>query len=100
VDATICAGFLSSLVDICMQLEVQLSSGEWSVWIPLIGLIPPHFVYMSQEKDKKKKVYSINIISQYNAQCSAIRDAMREIGYININVNTVVASQGMVNIKP
>jgi hypothetical protein len=53
---------------------------------------------LGDKKDKKKKVYSINIISQYNAQCSAIRDAFREIGYININVNTVVASQGMVNI--
>ncbi|XP_021359813.1 helicase with zinc finger domain 2-like [Mizuhopecten yessoensis] len=36
----------------------------------------------------------INIISQYNAQCHAIKTALVDSGYINCNVNTVVASQG------
>ncbi|XP_021359811.1 helicase with zinc finger domain 2-like [Mizuhopecten yessoensis] len=36
----------------------------------------------------------INIISQYNAQCHAITTALVDSGYINGNVNTVVASQG------
>ncbi|XP_069128579.1 LOW QUALITY PROTEIN: 3'-5' exoribonuclease HELZ2-like [Argopecten irradians] len=36
----------------------------------------------------------INIISQYNAQCNAIKSALLDSGYINCNVHTVVASQG------
>ncbi|XP_033737975.1 LOW QUALITY PROTEIN: helicase with zinc finger domain 2-like [Pecten maximus] len=36
----------------------------------------------------------INIISQYNAQCHAIKKALLDNGYINCNVNTVVSSQG------
>ncbi|XP_067677769.1 3'-5' exoribonuclease HELZ2-like [Haliotis asinina] len=35
----------------------------------------------------------INVMSQYNAQCSKIREALSKY-YQNINVNTVVASQG------
>ncbi|XP_048757563.2 helicase with zinc finger domain 2-like [Ostrea edulis] len=36
----------------------------------------------------------INIISQYNAQCYAIKKALEKHKFINFNVNTVVASQG------
>ncbi|CAG2250013.1 unnamed protein product [Mytilus edulis] len=36
----------------------------------------------------------INIMSQYNAQCTAIRKALKEEKFIKFNVNTVVASQG------
>lgn len=36
----------------------------------------------------------INVISQYNAQCFAIKEAMKKEKFINFNVNTVVASQG------
>lgn len=41
---------------------------------------------------------AINIMSQYNAQCTRIRKALKEKKYININVNTVVASQGRYNL--
>ncbi|OWF35538.1 Helicase with zinc finger domain 2 [Mizuhopecten yessoensis] len=37
---------------------------------------------------------SVNIISQYNAQCHAIKTALLESKFINSNVHTVVASQG------
>lgn len=40
---------------------------------------------------------AINIMSQYNAQCTRIRKALKEKKYINIDVNTVVASQGRHN---
>lgn len=40
------------------------------------------------------KKQSINIMSQYNAQVASIRKALLDKKYININVNTVVASQG------
>ncbi|CAC5384457.1 unnamed protein product [Mytilus coruscus] len=36
----------------------------------------------------------INIMSQYNAQCTSIRRALNEKKFIRFNVNTVVASQG------
>ncbi|KAK3091346.1 hypothetical protein FSP39_019159 [Pinctada imbricata] len=36
----------------------------------------------------------INIMSQYNAQCYSLKDSLREKGLINLNINTVVASQG------
>ncbi|XP_033737985.1 helicase with zinc finger domain 2-like [Pecten maximus] len=36
----------------------------------------------------------INVMSQYNAQCHAIKTALLASGYINSNVHTVVASQG------
>ncbi|KAK3600373.1 hypothetical protein CHS0354_015990 [Potamilus streckersoni] len=36
----------------------------------------------------------INVISQYNAQCHELRTALSLQGFINFNVNTVVASQG------
>ncbi|XP_060082155.1 helicase with zinc finger domain 2-like [Ylistrum balloti] len=36
----------------------------------------------------------INIISQYNAQCHAIKEGLLQAGYINCNVHTVVSSQG------
>ncbi|XP_060082124.1 helicase with zinc finger domain 2-like [Ylistrum balloti] len=44
-------------------------------------------------KEGVKPLY-VNIISQYNAQCHAIRSALVNTGYINCNVHTVVASQG------
>ncbi|VDH97755.1 Hypothetical predicted protein [Mytilus galloprovincialis] len=48
---------------------------------------------------KKKKVCTVNIMSQYNAQCSAIREALgalilRDVDLTNTSVNTVVGSQG------
>ncbi|XP_052090433.1 helicase with zinc finger domain 2-like [Mytilus californianus] len=36
----------------------------------------------------------INIMSQYNAQCTAMRKALKAEKFIKFNVNTVVASQG------
>jgi superfamily I DNA and/or RNA helicase len=33
-------------------------------------------------------------MSQYNDQCASIRDSLTEAGYKDVNVNTVVASQG------
>ena len=36
----------------------------------------------------------INIMSQYNAQCSTLRDSLTEAGFNNYTVSTVVASQG------
>ncbi|XP_062574961.1 helicase with zinc finger domain 2-like isoform X5 [Saccostrea cucullata] len=44
-----------------------------------------------REKVKQKQ---INIVSQYNAQCFAIKEALKKENIINFNVNTVVASQG------
>ncbi|XP_062574962.1 LOW QUALITY PROTEIN: helicase with zinc finger domain 2-like [Saccostrea cucullata] len=46
------------------------------------------------EKINPSNKQVINIMSQYNAQCTRIRKALLEKKYININVNTVVASQG------
>ncbi|XP_061168179.1 helicase with zinc finger domain 2-like [Saccostrea echinata] len=46
------------------------------------------------EKINPSNKQAINIMSQYNAQCTRIRKALLEKKYININVNTVVASQG------
>ncbi|KAK3577501.1 hypothetical protein CHS0354_026455 [Potamilus streckersoni] len=39
-------------------------------------------------------VKDINVISQYNAQCHALRQALADEHYQNCNVNTVVSSQG------
>ncbi|KAJ8303066.1 LOW QUALITY PROTEIN: hypothetical protein KUTeg_019462 [Tegillarca granosa] len=36
----------------------------------------------------------INVISQYNAQCHALKEAFLKEGLINIKINTVIASQG------
>jgi superfamily I DNA and/or RNA helicase len=33
-------------------------------------------------------------MSQYNDQCAAIRESLSDAGYKDVNVNTVVASQG------
>ncbi|VDI71757.1 Hypothetical predicted protein [Mytilus galloprovincialis] len=33
-------------------------------------------------------------MSQYNDQCAAIRSALKKAGFENVNVNTVVSSQG------
>ncbi|KAL3868673.1 hypothetical protein ACJMK2_041451 [Sinanodonta woodiana] len=43
---------------------------------------------------EKVCVKDINIISQYNAQCHALKQMLREEKYENVTVNTVVASQG------
>ncbi|KAK3577503.1 hypothetical protein CHS0354_026457 [Potamilus streckersoni] len=40
------------------------------------------------------EVRDINVISQYNAQCHALRKALDKENYKDFNVNTVVASQG------
>ena len=36
----------------------------------------------------------VNVISQYNAQCSELRRRLEEEGFANYKVNTVVSSQG------
>ncbi|CAG2250000.1 unnamed protein product [Mytilus edulis] len=51
------------------------------------------FKYLVDE-EKIDPEYSINIMSQYNAQCTAIRKALNAEKFIRFNVNTVVASQG------
>ncbi|XP_061168138.1 helicase with zinc finger domain 2-like [Saccostrea echinata] len=43
---------------------------------------------------EKVNQFQINIVSQYNAQCFAIKEALKKEKFINFNVNTVVASQG------
>ncbi|KAK3577502.1 hypothetical protein CHS0354_026456 [Potamilus streckersoni] len=50
------------------------------------------FKYMVEEE--KVDVKDINVISQYNAQCHALRKALEKERYNDCNVNTVVASQG------
>ncbi|KAL3868675.1 hypothetical protein ACJMK2_041453 [Sinanodonta woodiana] len=50
------------------------------------------FKYMVEEEHVDVK--DINVISQYNAQCHALRKALHEENYKDFNVNTVVASQG------
>lgn len=53
------------------------------------------FEYLvKHEHVNPSKKQSINIMSQYNAQVASIRKALLDKKYININVNTVVASQG------
>ncbi|XP_055954676.1 helicase with zinc finger domain 2-like isoform X2 [Patella vulgata] len=42
----------------------------------------------------KRKSQNIAILSQYRAQCSAIKAAMKDFGLPEIHVSTVVASQG------
>lgn len=42
----------------------------------------------------KKNAITINIMSQYNAQCGAIRSALEKAKFEDVNVNTVVSSQG------
>ena len=37
---------------------------------------------------------SINVMSQYLAQCTALRIELTEKGYENLHVSTVVSSQG------
>lgn len=53
---------------------------------------------MKYEHVNPSNKQAINIMSQYNAQCTRIRKALKEKKYININVNTVVASQGRYNL--
>lgn len=38
--------------------------------------------------------HHVKVMSQYNAQCFAIRDALKNKGFINSNVTTAVSSQG------
>lgn len=45
------------------------------------------------EVEKVNKKY-INVISQYNAQCHALKTAFQREKLPNLNINTVVASQG------
>lgn len=33
-------------------------------------------------------------MSQYKDQCAAMRSALQKVGFKNVNVNTVVSSQG------
>lgn len=48
--------------------------------------------------DIKTKISAIKIMSQYNAQCSAIRNALDLKKYKDVNVDTVVACQGKFSI--
>nr|XP_022318579.1 helicase with zinc finger domain 2-like isoform X2 [Crassostrea virginica] len=53
------------------------------------------FEYLvKHEKVNPSMKQAINIMSQYNAQCARIRKVLLDKKYININVNTVVGSQG------
>lgn len=49
--------------------------------------------------DRMTKISAIKIMSQYNAQCSAIRNALAEKTYTDVNVDTVVACQGTCSIE-
>lgn len=40
---------------------------------------------------------TINVMSQYNAQCTALRVELKEKGFDKFKVTTVVSSQGIVN---
>ena len=42
----------------------------------------------------KMEVRHVKVMSQYNAQCFAIREALKMKRFINSNVTTAVSSQG------
>jgi hypothetical protein len=42
----------------------------------------------------KQLMSPINVMSQYLAQCTALRIELTEKGYENLHVSTVVSSQG------
>ena len=44
--------------------------------------------------DEQIPANQVNVISQYNAQCSEIRRQLDAEGFVNYKVNTVVSSQG------
>lgn len=49
---------------------------------------------VENEKIFRSSNITVNIMSQYNDQCAAIRESLTKAGYNGVNVNTVVASQG------
>lgn len=51
---------------------------------------------MSHEKMDR---HHVKVMSQYNAQCFAIRDALKKKGFINSNVTTAVSSQGKLPVR-
>ncbi|XP_062574957.1 helicase with zinc finger domain 2-like isoform X1 [Saccostrea cucullata] len=51
-------------------------------------------IFSELVQHEKVNQSQINIVSQYNAQCFAIKEALKTEKFINFNVNTVVASQG------
>ena len=61
----------------------------------------PHFFYFKVQifkhlvDEELIDTDHINIMSQYNAQCTNIRKALNKEKIIQFNVNTVVASQGL-----
>lgn len=52
--------------------------------------------YYRNSAEAKKE---IAVLSQYRAQCSAIEKELKEKGYDECTVRTVVASQGQLNMK-
>ncbi|KAK3609926.1 hypothetical protein CHS0354_036695 [Potamilus streckersoni] len=53
-------------------------------------------IFLHMVKKERVKSTWINVVSQYNAQCYELREALAKEGFkkCDINVNTVVASQG------
>ena len=51
-------------------------------------------VYEYLMSHNKMEGRHVKVMSQYNAQCFAIREALKRKGFDNPNVTTVVASQG------
>lgn len=43
--------------------------------------------------------YHVKVMSQYNAQCFAIRDALKKKRFINSKVTTAVSSQGKLHVR-
>lgn len=50
---------------------------------------------LGDKQNISKPKCTINIMSQYKAQCNTITQALEKDGYHGINVNTVNGSQGM-----
>lgn len=51
-------------------------------------------VYEYLMSHDKMDRHHVKVMSQYNAQCFVIRDALKNKGFINSNVTTAVSSQG------
>ena len=56
-------------------------------------------VYEYLMSHNKMEPSHVKVISQYNAQCFAIRGALKRKRFDNSNVTTVVSSQGNIRIS-
>lgn len=56
-------------------------------------------VYEYLMSNEKMDRHHVKVMSQYNAQCFAIRDALKKKNFINSNVTTAVSSQGKLPMR-